>query len=68
MLLRFYSLAGDDSFVIDGPYESIQITYDLIRDEEGRTIASRDPVTGAWSRAADGRTYSDIVVMDDNQP
>jgi len=61
--LGFFSLADDDlPQVTDGPYPSVQITNDQLRDEDDRVIASIDPVTGAWSRTADGLTYSDIVI------
>lgn len=61
--LGFFSLAEDDlPTVTDGPYPSVQITYDEMRDEDDRTIARFDSITGAWTRTADGLTYSDIVI------
>jgi hypothetical protein len=64
MYLRFYSLAlSNDKFVLDGPYNSIQITYGLVRDEIGREIARYDSPNDGWVRLDDMLVYTDIVVM-----
>lgn len=60
MQLRFMRFAEEDGpDVVDGPYDSVQITWDELRDPEGRTIAT---YLEGWYRAADGSVYSDIVV------
>lgn len=62
MQLRFMRFAEEDGpDVVDGPYDSVQITWDELRDSEGRTIATYLREQG-WDRAADGSVYSDIVV------
>jgi hypothetical protein len=50
--------------VTDGPYPSVQLTYDLLRDEDDRMIATL--IGQHWLRQADGERYSDIVFRVDD--
>lgn len=51
-LVTFYSL-NDEDYNTDrtrefGPYDRLQMTYEILRDDTGRTIAAFDIVAGDW--------------------
>lgn len=61
--VTFYDMVDGDRNISDGPYESVQVTRDLLRDDDDRLIASFDEKERAWLRVDDeSGYYSDFTI------
>lgn len=62
--LDFLSFDNEHIVITDGPYDSLQLTYDQLRDADDRIIATRERNGDGWTRPDDTTVYPDIVIYE----